>query len=342
MIQQAFLRFAFVVVLAVLVGQRTTWAQTTAQSPSAVVPAQASTKQLVIFDTDIGDDIDDVLALALVLRSPEMKLIGVTTAWGDTALRARMVDRLLQQCGVTDVPVLQGPEKHHAGQATFSQSAWALRGAAAPHGDAVEFILKQARLRPGEITLISVAPLINLGAAIDSDPAAFHLLRRIVMMGGSVRRGYGDFGYDGPHHVDAEYNIAMDPDAATKVFRSGVPLFVMPVDSTQIKLGELQRQILFTHASPLTDALALLYLQWSRGTKQVTPTMYDAVAVAFVAQPELCPVTPLHIEVDRDGFTRETPGTPNTQVCLDSDADRFFRFYMPRLLDDSTQRSESF
>lgn len=303
-------------------------ANATVQAPTSS-PAQP---QLVIFDTDIGDDIDDVLALGLILKSPELKLIGVTAAWGDTVLRARMVDRLLAECGVTGVPVLQGPEKHHTGEAVFSQAAWARRGPTGTHGDAVEFLLTQARLHSNEITLLSVGPMSNLGAAMDKDPEGFRKLKRIVLMGGSVRRGYGDFGYTATHHVDAEYNIAMDPESAAKVFRSGVPLYVMPVDSTQIKLGETQRDLLFTHSSPLTDALTLLYHQWSRVTKQQTPTMYDAMAIAFAVQPQLCPVTPLHVEVDTKGFTREMPGTPNAQVCLDSSSDQFFRFYMPRLL----------
>ena len=55
----------------------------------------------VIIDTDIGDDIDDVFAVGLALSSPEMKLLGITSAWGDTALRARMIDRLLCETGLT-------------------------------------------------------------------------------------------------------------------------------------------------------------------------------------------------------------------------------------------------
>ncbi len=298
----------------------------------AQVPVAAA--QPVILDTDIGDDIDDVLALGLILRSPELHLLGVTTAWGDTALRARLVDRLFAECGVHDVPVLEGvATPGRAGGAGFSQAAWARRGPTLPHGDAVTFLLAQAALSPGQVTLISIGPMSNLGAAIDRDPGGFRKFKRIVLMGGSVRAGYDDFGYTGSHHVDAEYNIAMDPGAAAKVFRSGVPLFVMPLDSTQIKLGEMERQLLFTHGSPLTDALTLLYYQWSGATKQVTPTVFDAMAAAFTIDPSLCPTTPLYLEVDAKGFTRERPGTPNSQVCLRSDTDQFFRFYMPRLLE---------
>ena len=308
-----------------------------AQASNGMTNARAPHAEPVILDTDIGDDIDDVLALGLVISSPELHLVGVTTAWGNTALRARMVDRLFLECGIVGVPVLKGPEKHHSGEAAFSQSRWAERGPDRTHDDAVNFLLEQAQLHPNEITLISVGPMSNLGAAISRDPESFRKFKRIVLMGGSVRRGYGDFGYTNAHHIDAEYNIAMDPESAAKVFRSGVPLYVMPVDSTQIKLGELQRQLLFTHSTPLTDALTLTYQQWSRTTKQQTPTMYDAMAAAFTVDPNLCPVIPLHLVVDAQGFTREAPGTPNAQVCLESDSDQFFRFYMPRLLGEQNE-----
>ena len=72
-----------------------------AQVPAATTPA--SSPQLVILDTDIGDDIDDAFALALVLRSPELRLLGVETAFGDTELRARLVDRYLAAVGRTDI-----------------------------------------------------------------------------------------------------------------------------------------------------------------------------------------------------------------------------------------------
>ena len=65
--------------------------------------------QLVIIDTDIGDDIDDAFALALALRSPELHILGVTTTFGDTELRARLLDRYLAAVGPGDIPVAAGP-----------------------------------------------------------------------------------------------------------------------------------------------------------------------------------------------------------------------------------------
>jgi purine nucleosidase len=300
-----------------------------------VAVAQAATpkqSQLVIIDTDIGDDIDDAFAVGLALSSPELKILGITSAWGDTALRARMLDRLLCETGRTDIPIAVGIERHGPGQGAFSQARWAEREPAKAHPGAVDFILEQIKQHPGEITLIEIAPETNLGAAIQRDPATFKKLKRIVLMGGSIHRGYGDLGYAPDRGPNAEYNIAMDIPAAQMVFNSGVPLYVMPLDSTQLKLDEEMRQLLFTQSTNLTDALTLLYMQWSHGTGQATPTMFDAVAVAYAIDPELCPATPMKIEVDAKGFTREAPGAPNAFVCLRSDSDTFFEFYMPRLL----------
>ena len=127
------------------------------------------------------------------------------------------------------------------------------------------FLLDQIKQHPGEITLIAIGPETNLGAALARDPATFKKLKRIVLMGGSIRRGYGDVGYAPDRGPNAEYNIAMDIPAAQAVFTSAVPLYVMPLDSTQLKMDEVKRQMLFTQSTNLTDALTLLYEQWSRG-----------------------------------------------------------------------------
>ena len=234
-----------------------------------------------------------------------------------------------------------GIEKHSKGGGSFSQARWAQRQPPREHPKAVDFLLEQIRKQPGELTLISLGPMTNLGAALDRDPQTFKRLKRIVIMGGSVRRGYDDLGYLPTRGPEAEYNIAMDVDAAKKVFGSGVPLYVMPLDSTQLKLDETKRELLFTQSTDLTDAIALLYLQWSRETKNQTPTMFDAVAVAYAIDPAVCPVEPLRLRVDDKGYTREEPGTANTFVCLRSDSDNFFGFFMPRLLQQRLHGSAS-
>jgi inosine-uridine nucleoside N-ribohydrolase len=301
--------------------------------------AQPPMQQKVIIDTDIGDDIDDAFAVGLALSSPELKVLGITSAWGDTELRSRMVDRLLCETGRNDIPVGTGIKT--PGKAAFSQEVWAKAGELHTHGDAVEFLLDQIRKNPGEITLIAIAPLTNIGAAIDRDPETFKKLKRVVLMGGSVRRGYDAFGLASARAPEPEYNIAMDPAAAQKLLKAGVPVYMMPLDSTQLKLDEVKRAMLSTVSTPLTDSLQVLTAEWQLTTHQTTPTMFDVVAVAYAVNPELCPATPLHIEVDSSGFTREGPGTANVQVCLNSDSDRFFQFLMPRLLDQKMHGNAS-
>jgi purine nucleosidase len=303
-------------------------------TPSASVSRiTTSNPELVIIDTDIGDDIDDAFAIALALKSSEVKILGITTAWGDTPLRARLATRFLRDTGHANIPVAVGQEKYPAkGTLTFSQAAYAQRQSPANLPGAVDFLLEQIRQHPGEITLVAVGPETNLGAAIDKDKDTFHKLKRVVLMGGSVYRGYDGFPYPTvtPKPMP-EWNILCDAAAAQKVFTSGLPLYVMPLDSTQIKLQELERGRLFSRGSALTDALTILYHQWAYVTKQETPTMFDAVAMGYAIRPDLCPTKKMKLEVEEDGSTKVEDGEPNTNVCLVSDSDRFLEFYMKRV-----------
>jgi len=285
----------------------------------------------IIVDTDIGDDIDDAFAMALALRSPEIEVIGITTAWGDTMLRARLASRLLREAGAGPIPVLEGVPT--ASKSNFTQADWAREGeAGASHPDAVAFLLEQAKKSPGEVTLVAIGPLTNIGAAIDRDADGFRKFKRVVLMGGSIRRGYGDLGYGPDRGPEPEYNIFSDVRAAQKLFASGVPIFMMPLDSTQLLLDENKRTLLFSTGSRLTNALAALYFQWVRSTRTPTATLFDAMAVAYAADPGLCSVEPFHITVDEKGFTRPTAGTPNASACLSSDPEKFFHFLLPRLM----------
>jgi purine nucleosidase len=296
-------------------------------------PASTASAGKVIIDTDIGDDVDDVFALGLVLSSPELKIVGVTSAWGDTALRSRMIDRLLCETGREDIPSLQGIARTRAGAGAFSQRPWAMAGIEHPHHDAVAFLLDQIKQNPGEITLLAIGPLTNIGAAVDRDPETFRKLKRVVMMGGSVYRGYDDgLGLIAPAPPSAEYNIAMDPAAAQKLFHSGVPIYMMPLDSTQLKFDETKRSLLASISTPLTDSLQILTAEWTRTSHQPTPTMFDVVAAAYLVDPKTCPTTPLHIDVDDAGFTRVKPGPANAQVCLQPQEEAFFKLLVPRLM----------
>ena len=295
--------------------------------------ARPNATEKIIIDTDIGGDIDDAFAVGLALHSPEFEILGISSAWGDTHLRARLLSRFLKETGRTDIPVAVGIAKHPVGKLdTLSQARYAEGGPAnETYANAVDFLLDQIKLHPGEITLIAIGPETNLGAAIDRDAATFRKLKRVVLMGGSVYRGYSQFNYGTTRGPESEWNILCDIQAAQKVFSSGVPLYVMPLDSTQIKLQELERAEIFKAGTGLTDALLVLYTQWSHGAAQ-TPTLFDAVVVAYATHPELCPTQPMRLHVDDQGYTRVEAGPPNVQVCLRSNSDQFLEFFMPRIL----------
>ncbi|MBV8476644.1 MAG: nucleoside hydrolase, partial [Acidobacteria bacterium] len=173
-------------------------------------------RQKIIIDTDIGDDIDDAFALALALSSPEFEMLGVTTAWGDTQLRARVAERMLSDTGMDNIPIAAGAStesKLVLDHAPFARSFWKPIRHYAP---AVDFMLDEIRKYPHEITLLAIAPLKNVGDLIGRDPNTFGKLKRVVMMGGSIRRGYNDLGYTSAHGPDPEYNIASDTESARR------------------------------------------------------------------------------------------------------------------------------
>lgn len=295
----------------------------------------------MIIDTDIGDDIDDAFALVAALEDPRLKVLGVTTAWGDTRTRVLLVRRLLATLGKRDVVVAQGSAT--TDKVPFTQKRWALGAndtSAAP--DAIEFLREQIRKRPGEITLLAIAPLSNIEALHRRDPDALHQLRQVVMMGGSIYAGYNLGGAIPVATPTAEYNVASAPEGLAILLRSGVVVRMFPLDSTQLKFDEVRRARLFAYGSPASDALALLYHQWRllNAWGQITPTLFDVVPVVWLLQPSSCPLTPMRIGVDAQGFTRPTGGQPNAAVCLTLDENAAQRIIMDRLAPDQRKSGE--
>lgn len=296
---------------------------TTAEPPLAE-------RQKIVIDTDIGDDIDDAFALALALSSQrELELVGITTAWGPTGKRARIVSKLLHVAGQEQIPVHAGVQ---TSDATPDQYPWAADydDAGKVGSDGPGFLLDQLGRAPGEITLVCIGPLTNIGAAIDRDAAGFRKVKRVVMMGGSVAYSYHDLGYTRPTGPVPEYNIYSDVAAARKLFASGVPIVMAGLDVTNmLKLDEVKRELLFKDSSPLTEALALLYHQWG----QRTPTLFDVMTIGLLLDPTLCRTEPLHLHIEDNGLTRVVAGAPpNVQACADARVDGFFHLLLGRLL----------
>jgi inosine-uridine nucleoside N-ribohydrolase len=292
-----------------------------AQSAERLDPA------LVNFDTDIGTDIDDAYALVQIMRSPELKLLGVTTVSGDAVARARLAAKLLAIPGdhFASVPVYAGIS---TAPQYMAQCDWA-RGFTSPalhESGGIAFMREQINAHPGKITLIAVGELTNIAALLDSDPAIAKKIKAISLMGGAVRHGY-----DPAKPPEPEWNIRSNTSAAQKVFASGVPLLVAPLDSTAaLKLTPEWKVRIFSRGSPLNDALAALDFIWRHTNhwKGENPTLFDELAVALVARPGIAPLTPLHLVVEADGLTRETPGQePNAQVALTSNPAAFLEYF---------------
>ena len=275
--------------------------------------------QSVIVDTDVADDIDDAYALALIANAPGVKLLGVTTTWGEAGKRAQVTAKLLAAFGRPDVPVYAG----RAGVAHIGrQYDWA-RGYHSPaikSGEAVLFLKSQIDKAPRQITLIGIGPLVNLGDLLTRYPEVKPKIRRIVLMAGSVY-----VGYNGQTPAVPEYNVYCDPAAARVVYSSGVPLVMAGLEVTTMMHLDVERQKrLGADGTWGTDALAALTLLWG-GT---TPTLFDAVAVAYALGHGFCDEERDHVVVDDNGLTRITAGPPNVTVLIHPRPDEFLDWYV--------------
>ena len=302
---------------------------TSALLPLVLLAAARAEPIPVLFDTDIGTDIDDVYALAQILHSPELKLLGVTTVAGDTVARARLAAKLLSVAGWPEIPVYagltQGPQAagHTDWAKAFSSSTM--------HPDGgVEFLRQQINARPGEITIIAVGEMTNVAALLASETGIASKIKAIALMGGAIKRGYASGSKPEP-----EWNLRCNVAASHAVFTSGVPLLVAPLDSTaDLILTEERCMRIFAHGTPLNDALASLDFIWRRTNtwKADKPTLFDSLAVALVATPGIAPLTPLHLAVEPDGLTRVIADRPtNALVALTADPAAFLDYFTARL-----------
>ncbi len=258
----------------------------------------------VLFDTDIGTDVDDILALAVLLGSPEVRIEGVTTVYGDVALRARMVQKLLQLRGVEGVPVCTGVGQPLLG---IDPVYWPGHEGVGllddgddlpPLNDthAVDFLIRHVHANPGEITLLAVGPLTNVATAIIREPRFASALKRLVIMGGRID-------VSGTSEGPAEHNIKCDPEAAHVVLASGAPIELVPLDVT---LRAVIRQdgvdALRAKGTPYHDALADQVARYPGFVERGGSTfLHDPLAAMAVVKPELLGWTPYHVEVELTG-----------------------------------------
>ncbi len=281
----------------------------------------------VIFDTDIGDDIDDALALALALRSPELDVRAVTTVADDVESRTRLAWKELGVFGRRDVALAMGaPEPladpmrvRKSAQFTILTSADTIPAEA--RTPAAAFIVDTLKKSQEKMTLIAVGPLTNIALALKLDPSIKEKIERIVMMGGAYTS------------TKQEYNINRDRVAAQIVFDSGVPITAVGLNVTlQCKMRQQDLNRLRAAGDPRTMFLLRLISLWKRETQQEFPILHDPLAVAVAAQPDLIKTSAGRVQVV-DGVTKfaEDAGS-KTQVATQVDAGAFLELFDQRVI----------
>jgi len=239
----------------------------------------------VLFDTDIGSDIDDAVALAYLLCQSRCELLGVTTVTGEPVVRARLVDAVCQAFGRNEVPIHSGAanpilvdqiQKDVPQQTVLSK--WAHREKFASNV-AIDFLRQTIRSRPGEVTLLSVGPLTNIGLLFASDPEIPRLLKRYVLMGGLY---LGRWHYGGL----LEHNTRCDPHASAVAFAARPPeVRCIGLDVTlQCKMpADACRRRFSKGALKIVGEMAE---EWFRKSPAIT--FHDPLAAVCVFEPGLC------------------------------------------------------
>jgi len=291
----------------------------------------------VIIDTDIGGDIDDALAVALALNSPELDVIGITTVFENTLLRAKLAKKLLQIFNRSDIPVIKGVEKpiiNDWDRSLIPPQVKAVREEIEVNENinAVDFIVERIMNSAEPVTLITIGPLTNIAGAIIKEPGLKDKTR-IYMMGGMYSQAF------------PEWNIYCDPEAGRVVFDSGIPITMVGLDVTlKCKLDKKSLDKIFDFNSERTNFLSELIRIWQEGDESRFPILHDPLVVAALINPSLVRRENMHIKVETRGeFTRgvtvvadipygERKGDSSVDVSVDVDSDRFIQFFLERIL----------
>ena len=308
------------------------------------------TAQKIIIDTDPGQD--DAVAILLALASPEIEVLGLTCVAGNVplALTAKNARIICELAGRPDLPVYAGcdrPLKRDLVTAEHVHGKTGLDGIALPdptmplaEGHAVDFLIETLRREPaGSVTLCPIGPLTNIATALHRAPEIAGRIRQIVLMGGA----YFQVGNITPA---AEFNIYVDPEAADIVFRSGIPLVVMPLDVTHKALTTRPRIEAFrTLGTRVGEAVA----SWTDFFERFDMEKYgsegaplhDPCTIAWLLRPDLFAGREINVEIELRGqytagmtvadWWRVTKRAPNALFIRDVDADGFYALLTERL-----------
>jgi len=251
-------------------------------------------KEKIIIDTDIGDDIDDALAISFALNCPELEVIGITTVFKNPVKRAKIAKRILQLAGREDIPVYAGyahpllrqvstdgvmnQYEENMSELTYNTDR-----------DAIDYIIDELMTSDGDKVLVPIGPLTNIAAAMIKRPEIKGKIRRIVMMGGHYYSQY------------VEYNIQCDPEAAKVVLESGIPIQAIGTDVTlQCRLRDMDRLRMEKGNAPLTRFLHGIITDWENRTRHL-PLLHDPLAVCAIFNPAMLEMEQQKIKVELRG-----------------------------------------
>lgn len=304
----------------------------------------------VIFDTDMGTDVDDCLALAFLLGSPEIRIEAITTVYGDVALRARMCRKLLSLRGRGDVPVYEGIRDPllraepiywpgHEGEGLLElHDNLPLNTSPVTHAaaHAVDVLIERVMAAPGDIDVLAVGPLTNIAAAIVREPRFAQSVAKLTIMGGHIRT------HEQPGPL-AEHNIACDPEAAHIVLSSGASIALVPLDVTlRAVIDSAAVERIRSSGTPYHAAVADQVVRYPPFSERGERTfLHDPLAAATLLRPHLLAWHDLNVQVELAGrLTRamtiatapsdERPAT--ARVALDLDATAGERFVLDRIV----------
>jgi inosine-uridine nucleoside N-ribohydrolase len=285
--------------------------------PVAAAPA-ARPPIPVVIDTDIGDDIDDTWALALALKSPELDLKLVVTDFGNTEHRAKIVARLLEVAGRTDVPIGIGVKEsdEESPQAEWVKGYDLASYPGKVHRDGVQALIDVAMAAKEPMTLIAIGPPPTLQAALEREPRIAGKLR-LAGMFGSIDRGYG-----GKAEAEPEWNVKARPAAARAVLAAPwVDAISTPLDTcslVQLK-GERYARVRDSK-DPLARAVIESFRVWCAHrdwcnqdgelVKAKSSTLFDPVAVYLAISRDLVETERTGVRVTADGMTVRDPRAP--------------------------------
>lgn len=272
----------------------------------------------IILDTDIGSDVDDLMALALILGSPQLELLGVTTVYGDTRLRAQLAHRVLRLVG--------HQAQVHAGESTpiSGKDVWWAGHEGALYDQleeetydsdaAVDFLVEAVLAEPGSVDVVAIGPLTNIARAIEADPRFAASVRHLWVMGGS-------FSTEEPEH-----NLRSDDAAARRVFESNIPITVTGLEITRrINVGR-EAVASIAASGELGKLIQAEIRQWWEFWETEWNVPHDPVTVLTMTHPDLFTLSePGRIEVgsgEREGISTFKEGVGSIRVTVDLESER--------------------